>query len=281
MTAATDKVYINGTQVHPARSAFTYGTCNVTHLDWGTPEAELFMVPVPLADGMAFRGRVTKDRKFTIKLAIEGLDEAGKGQDVWGEILRLWDAQDGVVAVRYVRDDGVGTDVDRTLLATLMTEPAWAWSVGGSDADGLRLNGNLFITLECVAPFPWFRDTDYQEDSITVTDAASNNKSVDRNGDFGCGLEVKISTTGTLIGMTLTDGNRSLGLYGTFSATPKGIDRYYTDPTAVAIDTGFTTSIPASLTLHTDPTVITAVPTHAATGTHTVRIRWYRLWRTP
>lgn len=281
MGVEADQVIVNGVPIHPDATPFTFGVSNVTFLDWGTPDAESFMDAVPLADGMAFRGRVTKDRKFTMQLAVSNVGSGAKGQDMWGEVLALFSANQGLIDYRYVREDANGDPVDRRLSAIVIGEPAWKWRAGGNGAeDGLSVGGSIFITLQCQAPFPWWRDTDYSEETIALTDTTPESAVIDRGGDLGCGLEVKVTSSGTLGTLGLSDGRRSMGLSGSFDSTPRGVDRFYTDPHAVTVDAGVTVGIPASLSLHSDPTTITATPT-AASGSHSVRLRWYRIWKTP
>ena len=280
MADNTDILYINTTAVHPAKTPFSYGTSNLFLLDWGTPDAEMFMDAVPLADGSAFRGRVTKARNFTLGIVVSDVGTAAKGQDVWGEVLALVSANNGIVDYRYVRQTGAGATIDRRLQAIVVGEPAWRWSEANS-GDGLRLSGNVFITLPCVAPFPWWRDTDYTEVTLSPTGTTPASSAITRGGHLACGLEVKISTAGTLGSMTMLDGNRSLTLAATVSGTPKGIDRFYTDPHAVAVDAGVTSGIPGSLSLHSATTTITATPIAGASGAHTVRLRYFKTWKTP
>jgi hypothetical protein len=281
MGVDSDQIKVNGEAVHPAATPFTFGECNVTFLDWGTPDSEMFLDPVPLADGMAFRGRVTKDRKFTMQLAVTGTGSGAKGQDMWGEVLALFSANNGLVDYQYIREDASGDPVDRRLQAIVIGEPAWKWRDGGNGPeDGLSIGGNIFITLQCQAPFPWWRDSEYSEETINLTGNTPAGVAVDRGGDLACGLEVKVTSAGTLGTIGLSDGNRSMSLTATFDGTPRGVDRFYTDPHARSVDPGVTAGIPASLSLHSDPTTITATPS-GASGSHVVRLRWYPVWKTP
>ena len=275
-----DALLVNSTQVHPDQPCFSYGTTNVVALDWGTPDSELFLDPTPLGDGLMFRGRVAKDRKFTLRLAVADVGSMAKGQDVWQEVLDLLNAHAGLVEYRYVRADGLGGTVDRTLLATVQGEPAWSWMPSGG-GDGLRPNGNVVVTASCIAPWPWFRDSDpftREASSSGTTPAAIV---VPRGGQLACGLEVKAKTAGALGSVTVSDGNRSMTLTASFGSGYKGADWYFTDPQGWSADAGVTIGIPASLSLHDDPTTITFTPGGGSTGTHAFRVRWKPNWKAP
>lgn len=275
-----DALYVNGTQVHPSASPFSFGVCNVVGLDWGTPDSETFLDPVPLADGMAFRGHVTKERRFTVVLSVSDCGSYAKGQDVWQQILTLIDTGNGLVNFRYVRNDGAGGTIDRRLMAIVDGQPAWAWNPSGG-GDGLRPGGNVVVTLPCLAPFPWFRDTDYDEVFITPSGTTAAGVTFSRPGQLGCGVEVKASTAGALTGITLNDGLRTMALTATFTGTPKGVDWFHTDPTSATVDTGVTVGVPASISLHTSTAVITCTPAGSSSAQHTVRLRFFPTWRTP
>lgn len=276
-----DQLWVNGTQVHPSATPFSYGTCNVIGLDWGTPGSDTFLDPVPLADGMAFRGHVTKERRFTIVLAVTDCGSEAKGQDVWQQVCSLIDTGNGLVNFRYVRQDGTGATIDRRLMAISEGEPAWAWNPDGGGSDGLRPNGNVVITIPCVAPFPWFRDTDYDEAFITPSGTTAAGVTFARAGQRNIGLEIKATTAGALTGFTLNNGLRTMTLTATFTGTPKGVDWYYTDPAAISIDSGVVVGTPASISLCTSTAVITCTPSGGSSAQHTVRLRYYPTWMTP
>ena len=44
---------------------------------------------------------------------------------------------------------------------------------------------------------------------------------------------------------------------------------------------GVTIGVPASLSLHSDPTTITFTPGGGSTGAHTFRVRWKPIWKAP
>lgn len=276
-----DQLWINGTQVHP-QVAMTYGSISVVSLDWGTPDTETFLDPRPLADGMVFRGQVTKDRRFTLVLNVDGVGSLAKGQDTWEDVLDIINASNGLVNYKYVRDGGGGGTVTRQLMALATSEPAWTWVRGGGmGTPGLRPNGNVVVELPCVAPYPWWRNATDTDETITTSGTTPANKVLTRSGMLPVGLLVKVSTTGSLAEMTVSDGVRTMVLSATFNGTPKGVDWYYTDPTATSIDSGVTISTTSHLSLHSASTTITITPGAGSTGDHTVALSWYPAWKTP
>lgn len=277
-----DTLAINGTTIgleSTAAPSGGYGTVYVVALDWGIPDVETFLDPVPLGDGMAFRGQVAKDRKFTIVIAGEPGSRA-KGQDTWEALQTLFRSPTGPLSYKYTRTDGTGATIIRELLAIPLGEPGYG-EVRGGDGAGIRPNGNFRFVANCEAPFPWWRKFAEVDSSIACTAATPNNVVITRGGRGDCGLQVKVSTSGALSSITLSDGNRSMVLTATFSGTPKGVDWRYTDPLATSIDSGVTISIPAHLSLHSASTTITAAPNIGATGTHTVAIKHKALYGTP
>jgi hypothetical protein len=110
---------------------------------------------------MEFSGRVTKDRKFSMVLVVTGVGSAANWQSLWSEILGQCHSGEGPVGVRYVREDAT----DRTIEAILLGEPAWRWKDGAGE--GLSVGGSIMMTLPWQAPFPWWRDSAYNETTLT------------------------------------------------------------------------------------------------------------------
>lgn len=281
-----DQLFVNGVELGleaVAAPAGGYGEIYVVSLDWGTPDAELFFDPRPLADGRSFQGSRAQDRRFTLGLAIDEPGSYAKGQSTWEALLDLFRADEGPVQLKYIRTNPEGGSFTRELLVVPEGMPGYAnVRGGGAGVAGIRPNGNAIQLWSLVAPFPWWRDVSVTATTtLTCSGTSPDSEVITRSGKRACGLEVKISTTGTLPSITLSDGQRTMVLTATFNATPKGVDWYYTDPTATSIDAGVVISIPAHLSLHSDPTTITATPGLGSSGTHTVTIKHRAIWEAP
>lgn len=279
-----DTLAINGTTVGlEAVSAPSggYGSVLVVALDWGVPDVVQFLDPRPLGDGKVFRGQVSQDRKFTLGLAGYGAGSLAKGQDTWQAVLELLRNTAGAVSYKYTRTDGTGGSVVRELLAIVDGDlPAWQL-VDKPGEPGMRPNGNWLMTLSCRALHPWFRNFTETTTTISPSGTTPANSAITRSGTRPCGLQVKVSTAGTLGSITISDGSRSMVLTATFNATPKGIDWYYSDPGATSIDSGVTIGIPSHLSMHSATTTITATPGIGSSGNHTVTVKHKPVWETP
>jgi len=277
---ADESFRIDSTQVHP-NVAWTYGTMWMLPSGPGAADVDMFLDSRPMESGLVFRGRVTRDRPFPLRLYVDlgsSAPSRPKGYQNWEDLLDLLSAEKGLVSFQHWRDDAVSGTVKRELLAQVIEEPPAAYVVGG-DEPGIRPNGNILFETQCVAPFPWWRTVGGATDSIVVTGATPNDKAIARGGQLVCGVRISITTTGALSAMTVSDGVRSIVLTATFGASAKYVDWYCTDPTATEIGSGVTINRDAHISLHSDPTTITCTPNGGATGTHTVALTWYALWK--
>jgi hypothetical protein len=279
-----ETLHINGTKVHEVGATVAApggnGEIAAIEMDFGTPNQENFLDPRPLADGLVYRGTVTSSRSFKIRLRVKDLANRGEGFNAWQSLLDLVNVDQGLISFQTVRPDDVGADVTRELLAIVIGEPAWKWS--GAGEDGIRHSGNIVITLDCIAPFPWWRSVTPEVETIDFSGSGSDNVVISRLGSTTCGLEAKVTTDGNLANVILDDGNRQMTMTATFGASALGVDWYFADPTATAIDAGVVISIPSHLSLHSSTTTITASTSDgSAAGNHTVTLRYYPLWKTP
>jgi hypothetical protein len=280
-----EELWINGTKVHEVGASVVSpggnGIIAAVEMDFGTPDQETFLDARPLADGMVFRGTVTKGRSFKLRFKVTGVAGRGEGFDEWQALLGLLSADNGIVSYKVVRPDSAAADVERELLAIVTGEPAWKWVSGGGE-DGIRSAGHLVVSIDCIAPFPWWRSVDPETEVINFSGSGTGNVNITRLGQMACGLEAKVTTAGNLANITLDDGVRTLTLTATFGGSAKGVDWYFADPTATVIDSGVVISIPSHLSLHSASTTITATTSDGgASGSHTVTIRYYPLWRSP
>lgn len=252
-----------------------YGYVRVVALDWGTPALDQFLDPRPLADGMMFRGQVNKERTFTLGLYVSGAGSWAKGQDNW-QVLNSIFRVDGGSPLRFwfSRSTGAGGTQNVELLGVPVGTPGWAGVRGG--APGIRPNGNLLYNTTVMCPYPWPRQesTDAETDHIHLLNAAADHVHLTRTGTRPCGVKVQVETDGSLAEVTISDAVRTMTLSATFGASAKGVDWYYTDPTATSIDSGVTLSIPAHLSLHSAETVMTCTPGAGSTGNHVVTFSW-------
>lgn len=280
-----DKFWINGTKVHEidtlVASPAGHGYVTAVELDFGTPNQETFLDPRSMADGMRFNGVLSGSRPFRVRLLISGVGTRAKGQDEWAYLLaNVVAVENGLVSYKIERTDASAATLTRELLAIVTSEPAWAY-VDDAGADGLRVNGNIVVAFDCVAPFPWWRDVAEQTEVIAFTGTGVGTADIDRGGDMACGLEAKVTTAGSLASLTVTDGTNSMLLTATFGASGKGVDWYYADPTATAIDSGVVISDTGHIELHSATTTVTCTPPGGASGNHTLTIKWKRLWKAP
>lgn len=278
-----DGLYIGGTQIgleDVASPGGAYGYVRVVGLGWGAPDTAQFLDPRPLGDGKVFRGAVPQDRKFSLSVYGHSFGSLAKGQDSWLGLVDLFRSQSGAVSIKYVRTDGTGATITRELLAIVAGElPAWTMATSG---DGIRPNGNFLLTMSLIAPYPWFRNFVETTSTINLTGSGSGNVVVTRSGNRVCGVQVKVTTAGTLDGILIQDGNRSMTLTAAFGASGKGVDWYYTDPTRTSIDSGVTISAPGHLSLWAASTTFTAQSTSAsASGAHVVTLKHKAVWEGP
>lgn len=278
-----DTLHVNGTQIgldDIAAPGSGYGYVRVVGLSWGTPDSAQFLDPRPLGDGKVFRGSVPQDRRFTLTISGHSSGSLAKGQDTWLAVLNLFRTNTGTVSFKYTRTDGAGGTVTRELLAVVAGElPGWELNRSGI---GMRPNGNFLMQIPCLAPYPWFRSYVETDSTLTLTGSASNSVVVTRSGSRVCGVQVKVSTTGTLDAVTIQDGSRSITLTATFNSTPKGVDWYYADPSATVIDSGVVVSAPGHISLHSSSVTFTGQSVSAsASGTHTIAFKHKPVWEAP
>jgi hypothetical protein len=131
-----------------------------------------------------------------------------------------------------------------------------------------------------MCPFPWPRQesTDVETGTKALSGTTAGDIALTRTGTRTCGVKVAITTDGTLGGMTISDGVRSMVLTATFGAGAKGVDWYYTDPTAATIDSGVVLSIPAHLSMHSATTTMTCTPAGGSSGNHSVVFSWHPIF---
>lgn len=281
----TERLYINGTKVHDVDAAVVSpggnGTISAVEIDFGTPDRETFLDPRPLADGMVLRGSVAMARSPVLKLRVDGVASRGEGFDEWESLVGIINADNGLVSLKTERPDSAAATVSRELLVVTTGEPGLVYRDAGG-GDGLRQSGSLEITIPFVAPFPWWRDTTAQETVLSFSAGGSDSAVVSRGGQKPCGLEAKVTTTGSLASLSLGDGNRTLVMNATFGGSALGVDWFHEDPEATAVDAGVTLSIPSHVFMHSDSTTLTVTTSDGgASGDHTITVKHYPLWKAP
>lgn len=281
-----DKLWINGTLVHEVdaltASPAGYGYIRAVELDFGTPNQETFLDPRSLAPGMRFNGTLTKDRPFRVRFLISGVGTVPKGQDEWETMLgSITNIAGGLLSFKTARTDAAAATVTRELLAIATREPAWRY-VEGANEDGLRPNGNIVIAFDCVAPFPWWRDASETTETIIFSGAATDVTDIDVGGHVNCGAEIKVATAGSLASIGVSDGTNTMSMTATFGASAKGVDWYHADPTTTSIDSGVVIGDLSHFELAYDgTTTVTCVSPGGASGSHTITIKYRRLWKSP